>query len=103
VFSLINAVLLKMLPVKDPEQLVQFSKIQPLYGEIDGFSYPELERFQHETQILSGLLAFANLGDVNVEVKGAAKSPMGRSFPATTFPPPRSFHHPRAHHLSGGR
>jgi predicted permease len=78
VFSLINAVLLKMLPVKDPEQLVQFSKIQPLYGEIDGFSYPELERFQHETQTFSGLLAFANLGDVNVEVNGRGEIANGQ-------------------------
>jgi predicted permease len=78
VFSLINAVLLKMLPVKKPEQLVQFSKIQPLDGEIDGFSYPELERFQHETQIFSGLLAFANLGDVNVEVSGRGEIANGQ-------------------------
>jgi len=78
VFSLIDAVLLKMLPVKDPEQLVQFSKIQPLYGEIDGFSYPELERFQHETQIFSGLLAFANLGDLNVEVNGRGEIANGQ-------------------------
>jgi macrolide transport system ATP-binding/permease protein len=78
VFSLINAVLLKMLPVKDPEQLVQFSKIQPLYGEIDGFSYPELERFQHETQTFSGLLGFANLGDVNVEVNGRGEIANGQ-------------------------
>jgi predicted permease len=70
VFSLINAVLLKMLPVKDPEQLVKFSKIQPVYGQNDGFSYPEVERFQRETQTFSGLFAFANLGGVNVEVKG---------------------------------
>ena len=70
VFSLINAALLKMLPVKDPQQLVQFSKIQPTYGEINGFSYPEFERFQRETDSFSGLLAFANLGDVNVEVNG---------------------------------
>jgi predicted permease len=70
VFSLINAVLLKMLPVKDPEQLVQISKIQPLYGQIDGFSYPEVEGFQRQIQTFSGLFAFANLGSVNVEVKG---------------------------------
>jgi hypothetical protein len=70
VFSLINAVLLKMLPVKDPEQLVQISKIQPLYGQNDGFSYPEVQRFQRETRIFSGLFAFADLGGVNVEVKG---------------------------------
>ena len=48
VFSLINAVLLKMLPVKDPEQLVKFSKAQPVNGPNDYFSYPEVERFQRE-------------------------------------------------------
>ena len=70
VFSLINAVLLKMLPVKDPQQLVQFSKIQPVFGQNDYFSYPEVELFQHETQAFSGVFAFANLGGVNVEVNG---------------------------------
>jgi hypothetical protein len=70
VFSLINAALLKMLPVKDPEQLVQFSMIRPVDGRNDYFSYPEVERFQRETQVFSGLFGFANLGSVNVEVKG---------------------------------
>ncbi len=78
VFSLINAALLKMLPVKDPEQLVQLSKIQPLYGQNNGFSYPEFERFQRETQIFSGLFAFSSVGGVNVEVKGPGEIANGQ-------------------------
>ena len=78
VFSLINAVLLKMLPVKDPEQLVQFSKIQPVNGQNDYFSYPEVERFQREPQAFSGVFAFANLGGVNVEVKGHGEIAIGQ-------------------------
>jgi predicted permease len=70
VFSLINAVLLKMLPVKDPQQLVQFSKLRPDASQNDLFSYPEVELFQHETHAFSGVFAFANLGSVNVEVNG---------------------------------
>jgi predicted permease len=70
VFSLINAVLLKMLPVKHPEQLVQISKIQPLFGQNDYFSYPALEGFQRQPQVFSGVFAFANLDGVNVEVNG---------------------------------
>ena len=70
VFSLINAVLLKMLPVKDPEQLVKFSKVQPVNGPNDYFSYPEVERFQRELQAFSAVFAFASLGGVNVEVNG---------------------------------
>jgi predicted permease len=85
VFSLINAALLKMLPVKDPEQLVQFSKIQPLYGENDYFSYPEVERFQHETQIFSGLFAFANLRDVNVAVNGHGEIANGQVVSSNYF------------------
>ena len=78
VFSLINAVLLKMLPVKNPEQLVKFSKIQPINGPNDYFSYPEVARFQRETQTFSGLLAFANLGSVNVEVNGRGEIANGQ-------------------------
>ena len=50
--------------------MCKFSKIQPVNGQNDYFSYPEVERFQRETQTFSGLLAFANLGGVNVEVNG---------------------------------
>ena len=78
VFSLINAVLLKMLPVKDPEQLVQFSKIRPVDGEVDYFSYPEVERFQHEAQAFSGVFAFAPLGGVNVEANGHGEIAIGQ-------------------------
>ncbi len=85
VFSLINAALLKMLPVKDPQQLVQFIKFQPIYGENDGFSYPEFERFQRETQSFSGLLAFATLGDVNVEVNGHGEIANGQVVSSTYF------------------
>jgi predicted permease len=78
VFSLINAVLLKMLPVKEPQQLMHFSKIQPVSGQNDYFSYPEVELFQHETHAFSGILAFANLGDVDVEVNGQGKISNGQ-------------------------
>jgi predicted permease len=78
VFSLINAVLLKMLPVKDPEQLVKFSKVQPVNGPNDYFSYPEIERFQRELQAFSAVFAFANLGGVNVEAKGHGEIAIGQ-------------------------
>jgi predicted permease len=78
VFSLINAVLLKMLPVKDPQQLMHFSKIQPEFGQNDYFSYPEVELFQHETHAFSGILAFANLGDVDVEMNGHSEISNGQ-------------------------
>jgi predicted permease len=78
VFSLINAALLKMLPVRDPQQLVQFSRIDPVFGPNDYFSYPEVQLFQRETQAFSGLFAFANLNGVNVEVNGHGKIANGQ-------------------------
>ncbi|HTZ58588.1 MAG TPA: ABC transporter permease [Acidobacteriaceae bacterium] len=70
VFSLINAVLLRMLPVKDPQQLVQFSKLEPDNTRNGYFSYPEFKLFQRETRAFSGIFAFADLNGVDVEVNG---------------------------------
>ena len=78
VYSLINAALLKMLPVRDPQQLLQFSRIDPVFGPNDYFSYPEFQLFQHETQAFSGLFAFANLNGVNVEVNGHGETANGQ-------------------------
>src|ERR1700733_7714648 len=78
VFSLINAALLKMLPVRDPEQLVKLSKIQPVNGPNDYFSYPEVERFQRATQAFSAVFAFANLGGVNVEANRHGEIAIGQ-------------------------
>jgi predicted permease len=85
VFSLMNAVLLKMLPVKDPEQLVRFSKIQPVYGENDNFSYPEVERFQREPETFSGVFAFAYLGGVDIEVNGHGEIANGQAVSGNYF------------------
>ena len=103
VFSLINAVLLKMLPVKDPERLVKFSKVQPVNGPNDYFSYPEVERFQRELQAFSAVFAFANLGGVNVEAKGPRRDRYWAGRFRQLLFHSRSFRHPRAHHRSSGR
>jgi predicted permease len=57
IFSLINAVLLKMLPVKNPEQLVLFN--QDNGGtRSDSFSYSAYKLFQDHNDVLSGVLAY---------------------------------------------
>jgi predicted permease len=48
VFSVINAMLLRKLPVKHPEQLVVFNR--------DGFSYPMYVNLRNGNTVLSGLL-----------------------------------------------
>ena len=103
VFSLINAALLKMLPVRDPQQLVQFSRIDPVFGPNDYFSYPEFQLFQHETQAFSGLFAFANLNGVNVEVDGHGETANGQVISGNYFSTLGVARHTGAHHRSGGR
>ena len=75
VFSVMNAVLLRSLPVADPQRLVYLRTSNPPQrtGTIDTnatFSYPVYEALRHQTGALSEVIAVARLsGDmVNVRV-----------------------------------
>jgi predicted permease len=70
VFSLIDAALLRMLPVVKPEQLVEFRAINPAFPVNDAFSYPTFQELKGQTQLLAGVLAFRKLNRVDVEVDG---------------------------------
>jgi predicted permease len=77
VFSLIDAALLKMLPVQNPEQLVQFKSTSPAFPTADpnspitsAFSYPAFRTMSRQTQVLSGLIAFRRLYSIDFEVDG---------------------------------
>jgi len=90
-FSLIDAVLLKMLPVKKPNELVLFNWLSGPNGmarSIDGtistdsatgmrtstsFSFLTFERFRDHNETLSGLYAFAPVEQLNVNVDGVAE------------------------------
>lgn len=74
IFSLMDAALLKMLPVKNPQQLVLFTwddnKWPPKYSQTGyqsrfSFSYPEFEMFQRQNKSLSSVFAFAPLGSTD--------------------------------------
>jgi predicted permease len=71
IFSLIDAVLLKTLPVKNPQQLVLMAwdtnKWPGHFGQTGGdsrlsFSYPAFEEFRAHNQSLSSVFAFVPLG-----------------------------------------
>src|SRR5215472_503996 len=92
IFSLIDAVMLKMLPVKDPGQLLLMSWavrskpgivpsfLRSLSGEMDqdptgrftstSFSYPAFEDIRARNQVFSGLLGFADADRLNVGADG---------------------------------
>src|SRR5215467_12186500 len=60
IFSLIDAVVLRMMPVHEPERLVQFAKFHEPYGR-SSFSYPLYRHFHDELHSFDGLLARASL------------------------------------------
>ena len=75
IFSLLNAVVLRMLPVADPRQLVQFTNTLPLWDTGSNiakslFSYPQLERFQAQSKTLSGIFGRTGLGRLVVGFHG---------------------------------
>jgi len=86
-FSLIDAVMLKMLPVRNPSELVLFNWLSGPRGLSRGitgttnrdpngmttstsFSYPAFERIRDNNQTLSDVFAFAQLYELNVSVDG---------------------------------
>lgn len=68
VFSLIDAALLKMLPVQNPERLVQFKAISPAFPVNDTFSYPAFKTLSQQSQFFDGVLAFRKLYGLDLEV-----------------------------------
>ena len=95
IFSLVDAVLLKSLPVKDPEQLAQFkwlggprlrdinysgsARRDEARGSLIKTSFPQqtFEQFRERQSVLTDLFAFAELQQVNANVDGQAEVASG--------------------------
>jgi predicted permease len=68
IFSLLDAMLLKALPVEEPQQLVLFGKgedqgasIGPANGNVDLFSYPFYRQAQQRTDVFSGVAGLLSM------------------------------------------
>ena len=61
IFSLMDAVMLRLMPVREPERLVQFVKYYPPYGR-GNLSYPLFEQLQSGLRSFEGLFAESNVG-----------------------------------------
>ncbi|MEK6287808.1 MAG: ABC transporter permease [Acidobacteriota bacterium] len=103
-FSLVDAVLLKMLPVKKPNELVLFSwlggqrglsrgimgstKTDPATGmrTSTSFSYLTFERFRDNNDTLSDVFAFAPLHQLNVSVDGQPEIATGQLVSGGYYP-----------------
>jgi hypothetical protein len=71
IFSLPNAIILRLLPVPDPQQLVPFTYTFPSNGPDNWnswFGYPHLERFRTQAGVFGGI----QMNRVNVRWHGTA-------------------------------
>jgi hypothetical protein len=91
IFSLINAILIKSLPVKDPEQLVQFDRANLENDGMTSFPYPFYRELRDENQVFADLMcvSFVSAGlrlDGGIErLQGELVS--GNFFPALGVQP----------------
>jgi predicted permease len=70
VFNLLNAVVLRELPVHEPDRLVALEAVRP-NGTQGGFSFPAFEEFARRQQVFSSLVGYWGDGIFNVEANGA--------------------------------
>src|ERR1044071_6816918 len=78
IFSLLDAVLLKMLPVKQPEQLVFLESGAPEFKRSSNISYAAFERLRAQEQVLSGACFFSYATRVNASLNGQAEVAEGQ-------------------------
>src|SRR5437763_8526238 len=88
IFTLVDQVLLRLLPVKDPQQLVLLWGRGPHYGSNNGrykLSYPMYEDFRDHNQVFSG--TFCRWGtSMNVSAEGKTERVDGELVSGTYFP-----------------
>src|SRR5262245_53448173 len=71
IFSILDVVFLKLLPVREPEQLVVLKKTG--FRGVDGdFSYPLFSRLRDENQVFAGILATYGVGQAKMRVESSA-------------------------------
>ena len=88
VFSMLDHVLLRMLPVQNPEELAQLSEVGDNYGSNTGMnslSYPIYEDFRDQNQVFSAILC-SHQSLVSVSYAGRNERASGELVSGTYFP-----------------
>jgi putative ABC transport system permease protein len=76
IFSLIDAILLKMLPVKNPEQLVSLHNVDAQGNSSNIFWYPLYQRLRDHNDVFSGIFV-ASSPRLSLSMEGQASSEIG--------------------------
>src|SRR5262245_11684100 len=84
IFSLIDAVALKTMPVKDPKELVEVIRVHPKWG-YSSLSYPAFERFRDRNQVFSGTLAVTGISSMKIQLNGQTEHANGQFVSGTFF------------------
>ncbi len=90
IFSLLNAVVLKPLPVPDPHQLVEFTNSIPLWETGSSwqkslYAYPQLETFQAHSKTMSAIFGGTGLGRINVGYRATSAVADGDAYSGNFF------------------
>ena len=90
IFSLLNAVVFRLLPVANAGQLVQFTNTIPLMETGSSlqnrlYDYPQFERFQSQSKTLSGIFGGTGLGRINVGFHGTSGIAQGDAYSDNFF------------------
>jgi hypothetical protein len=78
IFSVLDTLLLKLLPVKDPRQIVMLS--WPAKNQTrpdDSFSFPMFERFRRHSPTISGVIGFSDIDGFSLNAGGRAEIARG--------------------------
>jgi predicted permease len=88
IFSLTDQILVRMLPVKQPEQLVMFSAVGQHYGGNSGrnrISYPMYQDFRDHNTVFSGMFCFREV-DFSLAYDGHTERVAGEVVSGNYFP-----------------
>jgi predicted permease len=85
IFSLVDTILLRVLPVRNPEQLVRLTWVTRNHGGDEFFSYPTFRLLADNNRTLSGVIAFHSLDNVNFVVDGQPGLASGQAVSGNYF------------------
>ena len=85
IFSLVNAVLLRPLPVEAPEELVDIYGHTATSSTHDTNSYPNYLDYREQTETLSGIMGYTNFF-ANMSIEGSSELVVGELVTDNYFP-----------------